>query len=201
VKPRTEAGGHHPDDRPRHPVDPQGPPEDLAVAAEAALPEFVAEDRHRLGAGELLRLGEAPSEDRRHPQERQHRGGDRGRVQPLGSLAAGQVDGPAVVDPQVLEDPVRPPVEEIGGVGVLELGNAEPRGGVPHPHQPLRVGVGQRPQQDAVDDAEDRGVGADAEGQGEDREQGESRLPQELADGGAEVAEERIHRQAPVVRR
>ena len=37
------------------------------------------------------------------------------------------------------------------------------------PHQPVRLGVGKRPQQHAVDDREDRGVGADPE---REREQG-----------------------------
>ena len=82
---------------------------------------------------------------------------------------------------------------------MLELGEAEPRGGVPHAHQPLRLRVGQGSQEHGVDDAEDSGGGADAEGQGEDREQGERRLAPELADGGAEVAGEGIHGRAPVV--
>jgi hypothetical protein len=37
-----------------------------------------------------------------------------------------------------------------------------------HPHQAFGAWIGQRPQQDRVDDAEDGGVGADAEGQRRD---------------------------------
>jgi hypothetical protein len=41
---------------------------------------------------------------------------------------------------------------------------------VEQPHQPFRLFEGYRTQQDRVDDAEDRGVGADAERQdGDDR--------------------------------
>jgi hypothetical protein len=50
---------------------------------------------------------------------------------------------------------------------------------VPHPDQFLRLRIRQRLDQDAIDDAEDRGVGADADGQGQEGGRGEHRGPRE----------------------
>ena len=49
-------------------------------------------------------------------------------------------------------------------LGVL---GADAPGGLPDVDQPVFVAIGERPQQHAADHAEDRGVGADAERQGQ----------------------------------
>ena len=58
-------------------------------------------------------------------------------------------------------------------------------------HQALPVLVGQRPQQDAADHAEDRGVGADAERQGEHGDKGEAGALAERAQAEASRAANR----------
>src|SRR6185295_6541296 len=63
----------------------------------------------------------------------------------------------------------------------------------PHGHKPFRVRVGQRSQQDCVDDAEDRRVGADSEGQCDDCDQGEPGTLYEQPDPKAKVLEEFVH--------
>ena len=55
-------------------------------------------------------------------------------------------------------------------------------------HEPVRLAERQRPQQHGVDDGEDRGVGADAEGQGEHGHGREARPGQEDADRVSEVS-------------
>ena len=50
--------------------------------------------------------------------------------------------------------------------------------------------VGQRPEEDGIDRAEDRGAGADAEGQRQRTDDGESRMAAQLAGGVAEIGGE-----------
>ena len=61
-------------------------------------------------------------------------------------------------------------------------------------HEPIRVGVAQRPQEHGVDEAEDRAVGTDAERQCEHRDQREGRRLHQRSEGLPEVVEERPHR-------
>jgi hypothetical protein len=61
---------------------------------------------------------------------------------------------------------------------------------VPERGQPLGLAEGQRPQRDAVDDAEDGGGGADAERDREDRRGGEAGLLAQHARAVAQVLEQ-----------
>ena len=63
----------------------------------------------------------------------------------------------------------------------------------PHQDEPRGVRVGQRPQQDAVDDAENRGAGADAQGNGEGGDGGESRTLAQSSRGVRDVLDECVH--------
>ena len=61
-----------PDDGDRPAIDHEGPSDDVAGAAEAALPQPVADDRHRIGSGLVLAFGEVPPGfglDAEHPEE------------------------------------------------------------------------------------------------------------------------------------
>ena len=55
-------------------------------------------------------------------------------------------------------------------------------------HEPVGGRVRQRPQEHGLDHGEERGVGADAERQGEDRSGGERGFAHEHAQGVADVA-------------
>jgi hypothetical protein len=59
--------------------------------------------------------------------------------------------------------------------------------------QPVGVRVGQGPEQDAVDDAEDRGVGADAERDREDDDRRERRAAHDTAQSVPCVRQDRVH--------
>ena len=56
-------------------------------------------------------------------------------------------------------------------------------------HELLRLGIGQRPQEDGVDHAEHRGVRADAERQRQDRDEAEAGLAPHQAQCVAEIAQ------------
>ena len=62
-----EAARHHPDDRVRGVIHLQGSPDDAGIAAEAALPEAVVENNHRLACIERL---DHPAEKGAHAKER-----------------------------------------------------------------------------------------------------------------------------------
>ena len=64
---------------------------------------------------------------------------------------------------------------------------------VRHRQEPSRIRVGKRPQEDAVDDAEDRGVGADAERQRRHGDGGEAGVRGEAAQSVADVLQQCLH--------
>jgi hypothetical protein len=74
--------------------------------------------------------------------------------------------------------------------GVRELGRGEV---VRQRQESGGIRIRKGPQQDAVDDAEDRGVGADAEREGRDGHCGESRVRREAAQGEAQILAESSH--------
>ena len=78
-------------------------------------------------------------------------------------------------------------VEDLGDreVDVLAAG---PVDGMPQVDQPLAVPVGQGLEQHAANDAEDGGVRADPEAEGQHHGEGEPASAGEAADGVAEVA-------------
>ena len=83
---------------------------------------------------------------------------------------------------------------------IHEVRVGEPREGaagvdLPDGHQTLRLRVRQRPQHDAVDDAEDGGRGPDREGEREHRDRGRRQVPHEHAGGQTKVENQRSHRQ------
>ena len=64
---------------------------------------------------------------------------------------------------------------------------------VEEPHEPIGLVERQRPQQHRVDDAEDGGVGADAEREDRDHGDGERRRAEQDPEGVAEVGKQRAH--------
>jgi len=66
-------------------------------------------------------------------------------------------------------------------------------GGGPDVYQPRRIRKGQRAEQDAVDDAEDRRVGADPERQGEPGDQCKAGILEERSEGVSEIEKEISH--------
>jgi len=64
---------------------------------------------------------------------------------------------------------------------------------LPHHRQPVRIGIGERPEEQRVDDAEDGGVGADAERERGNGDEGESRRADQEARRVAEVLDEVSH--------
>src|SRR5204862_47650 len=83
----VESRGQHADDGVRDALQVEGAADHATVAAEAALPELAAEDRHRGSAGTVLVVAEEPAELRPDAERTQVRGGDPGA--PWGCTSSG----------------------------------------------------------------------------------------------------------------
>ena len=169
--------------------------DDVGLAPEPPRPEAVAKHRHPVPARLVLMGKKRPPQEGLHaegPKEvRRHRDG----VQKLGAAGRRGQSGHAVEVPgQRLED-----VAACLPVDVVARRDQE-RGrriGLLHGHQPVRLGVRQRPQQHGVHEAEDGRVRADPDPQREDDDEAEARAPQQAPRRVPHVAENRFEHGKP----
>ena len=92
---------------------------------------------------------------------------------------AGNRSGAVVPQPDLFERPVLVPVGHVERRPLVHQVRLHPRRLVPDADQPLGLVVRQRLQQDAVDDAEQGGVRADADAERQHRHGREQRRPEE----------------------
>ena len=144
-------------------------PDDAGIAAVGPLPELVREDRHRRRVRHRVGRGEPAARQRLHVQRRHQLGRDQRRDRTARRLRV-EVDGANRVGADRGERLVV--VAELDELRQRhpELVEPEPRELAGDVLQPIRLRIGQRPQQHAVDDAEHRRVGADAERERQDRD-------------------------------
>ena len=180
------------DDLAAHAVEVDGLAEDR-TGAQRRLPQLVRQDGELRAVGVGLAGREQATLRRRDAQRGEQVVGDRGAAHAHRTLAGHQVELAGGERPdrgerlgQLAE------LEELGrrDPELVEAHRREPAG---QEHQLLWPRVGQGPEQHAVDDREDRGVGADAERQGEHRDEGEPGRAEQAAGGVAEIAQEMVH--------
>src|SRR5574337_1271126 len=100
----------------------------------------------------------------------------------------------------VVKDIVASPIVVVVGVAGGKLIEAQAVQLVPHHDQAVGVLIGQGPQKSGVNQAEDRRVGANAEGQGKDGDGCKSRVAAQLAQAKANVGSEFLEEtRAPTV--
>ena len=138
-------------------------PRTLGIAAEFALPEFLADDH---GLGMVLRLGsfEDAAEDGLRAEQGEEVRGQILDVQRAGLAKPGDAGGVVLAEQaDVVEDVILgAPVHVFGDRrGIAEFGVAGRR--LPQDHQILRLGVGQRLVEQSVEYAENGAVGRDAQ--------------------------------------
>ena len=159
--------------------------DDGGVGAEAADPDRVGEDDDVGGVGEIVFGAEEAAEGGTGRDEGQEVGGGVGDFDLLGIAFAGEG---TVGDPDAgdlielfcaLAEVVELETGEGGTVGVAEAGVED--------GEAIGAGVGHRAEENGVDEAEDGGVGADADGQREDGESGKGGAATQLAEGVAEI--------------
>ena len=131
------------------------------IAAETALPEFMAQNHDLAVTGLVLLLREGAPETGLHSEQLKQIGRNPRADHPLRLVAAGEVEPLSDISRDPLEDFVLLlPLEEIRGrsgrQGELRLGTEDA-------HQLLGMRVRQRTQQDRVDHAENGAVRADGQ--------------------------------------
>ena len=199
---QVEARGHDPDHAPGHAVHVEDAAHHGGVAAEAACPEAVAHHHHAIPAGMAighvedgapLPFGcEGPAKRRRDGHHPEEIGGDLDGFDHRRLAIAAKRRGARAVLPggHGLEGAIlRVPVQEVSRRGVLAI-TALRSVGVEDRHQSLRLAVGQWPEQHRVENAEERGVGPDAQGQRGRGGQGEARLAAQAAQRVAQILPE-----------
>ena len=176
----VEAARGHADHGQRMAVDDDGLADHVAVAGEAALPVVVAQHRDRRAARRDVVAGrEQPARRRREPED--------GEVVARDQLALDALGAAGVPDVKREPRPAEQPVD--AGHAIAEIAIHRPRQLRPVA-QAAAVGFGalrrqlhelagprhrQTAQRDLIEQREDRGAGADAEGDRGDRDQAEER--------------------------
>ena len=165
----------------------------IRVGAEGALPEAVAQDDDRRLAGRVFIRPQQPSVERLRAEQVEQAGGRQNPFDPLRVLAGQQRAGAALRNRHLLE-------RSVFGADVDELPRRRPVlrdvdawRSQPQHREPVRVGIRQRLEQQRVDDAEDGGVGADADGERDDDHQRQRGRAPQRPDGVAEVLQEGSH--------
>ena len=159
----------------------------------------MVEHQHGIGGGLVIRRGEEPSEKGGDPQDLEIPEGDLGHLEPDRLLGSRHVA-------RVFAKPRHPLEGSVPALPVLEARVRDPHlvGAARRFHQNqhlFRVGsrIGHRIQENRFDHAEDRGIGADAEPQGQDGHRGEERLLAQRAERSAEILHTVIRRTGSAV--
>ncbi len=155
---RCDADHNH-----RNTAEVDGLPDDLARSSELALPETVGENRGNRADRGVIRRREAPARHRAPSEDF-----------PREALPHHVMSDDVRKEPR-LSAPVHP-LEARRERQVLSLDVLEC-------DQPLRFGIGERPDQNLVEHGKHRGVHADPHRHGQDNSQGESWIPAQIAKG------------------
>jgi hypothetical protein len=192
-----EIGGKDADDAMGLAVEKDGATYDAGTRAEAASPILMAEHDDEVAAGLVFVGVEGATDNRMNAEERKETRGCEGGLHATGITLAGEIETGGHVDVDGHFGKAA-----IVGLKVLEIAGRETELG-PSRHvsvrdfdQTLRLEIRERPEKRGVDGAEDGGVGADAESQGQDGDGGEPWRLAQHAEGEAKVLQkvgEEIH--------
>jgi hypothetical protein len=176
-------------------VDQRALADDCRIGAEPPPPQPVAQDHAGCVAANLLFRQERPADCRmrieRGKEFRRHEKPEHA----FGLIAAHEIRVPPVHPGEVIDGAAaqaRPPVEEIGS----RHGFAPPapvRRGADRHHDPVDVAHREGPQQQRIDDAEHRRVGADAQCQRHDDRHRRRWLLDERSEREPEVHQQAVH--------
>ena len=179
-------------------VDGDGLPDNRRVAAKLALPERMAQQRRGPAAFAALIGREEPSQGGLDAQHREEVFGyldaDHGqRIAQAREFVLNGVEESLVARHTLERTVITAELLECGDrVGLVrEAALATIRS---EPHQPARLAEGQRTQQDGVDHAEDRDIGADSQGQHQDNDAGKRAISPQGAQGKAQVLAQDVQR-------
>src|SRR2546426_196977 len=169
-----EAWWHDADDEVRPPFHHHRLTDDARIAAEQPLPQPVAEDGDLGSSGSIVVWLDRASDERLRGENGKQAAADARAVNPLRHLTPRQIECPAGEEAQAVEARgLFAPVVEVGQRGAGHRAGCCRRGRRVRPasdedEEPVGLAKRKGPEHDRVNDAEDRGVRADAERQGQD---------------------------------
>jgi len=169
------------------------PADDPGVTAEGALPVPVAQDEDRIRS-EVVVLGPEGAPVKGHDSENVEklRRNDAGRY-PFRLVLSEKGERHRVVLDQTRERLVRVPVVVDLLDGEREVRDFRLGRALLHHHETFPLAIRKRRQEDPMDEAEDRGIGADPETEGQDRGDRETGAFEKAAESVADVTEQRLH--------
>ncbi len=182
---RRHVGGQDADDLVRPAIEGERLADRVALAAEVRLPEAVGEDDDGRSAGLVFVGHERPPHGRLDAEHREEVPRHHERLDLLGVAQAGDRVGVADRHREVAEHLLALAQDLVARPGEAGLVDALLGGRGVDLDEPLGLLVRQRLQEDRLDEAEDGGVGADAEGERGDRDGGEPGRLLQRADGVA----------------
>ena len=145
------------------------------------LPERVAEDDHPLAAESVIAPSESAAQNGARAERLEEGAGDES-PRPLHRLRAR-------VEVVRLESRAAHVLKRAGRA--LEIRELRGREVLAERQEAARIGIGERAQQHAVHDAEDRGVGADSQSERRHGDRSESGVPRQPAQRVAEILDDR----------
>ncbi len=180
---RTDTG-----DRDGNPVQQEGLADRCRTAQELPFPVPVADDGHERGAALIVRSREQPARGRIQTKCLVIRAGDESARHSPDRIGRARIENETAEAGHTRKDLLL--IGQRTDDGIREALRGAPTGR-PSPigdlhlqlNQFLRIAHGQPPQHQRVDQAEDRGVGSDAQSQRQDNDEDESRIPGEHAEG------------------
>jgi hypothetical protein len=185
---------HDADDLGRNAADHHRPSENARIAAVAAHPQGMRQQRHLRRAGPSFILGEPAPGCRRHLQHRGQRRRDVRAANALGLAIAGEGEVVTAIDGGAVERTRALRVVKVEPGGEPEAGgHVEAVRAVIQLDQPIRLGIRQRVQHYALHDGEDRGVGADRERQRQHGGDGERRAACQSSQGVPQLLPDSVH--------
>ena len=195
---RAERGGHHADDFVGFTIERDLPAEDGRISSEPVAPQVIGQDHHARTPGAILLGKKRSTECWRHAKHREHVPGDSFAEQLFGRSRFREDRRHRGKSGQVVERPVGALIidEVCGRYGQSRV---PPLVDFPQRDEPCAFGIWERPEHDGIDDAEDRRIGADAEGQREHGHRREAGRTAEKTERVAKVMKEHDTRGAKAV--
>src|SRR4029077_17619433 len=158
------------------------------AGTQATLPESVAQDDYLAGAGLIVIGTEAAPEHRIHPQNIEEICGHIASSGGLRDVVGGQIEIAATVGGESVEDlGVSRKLRRVGGSKHARVNSSVYAAIFPHTHELIEVAKIVRMKQQRVDHAEDGSVGANPQGQRENRHDCKTRTFAELTQSEAKI--------------
>ena len=178
-------------------VDDDGPADQGGVGAELAAPVCVGEHGSGRGAGGVVLTAEGAAKRGSDAQERKSAIGDAQCSDLFGFFDTRDTDGIVLIGADVDETLILLTENEVSGGRDIQVFDVEARSSLPDSDEVFGARIGQGLEEDAFQDAENNGVGADSRCQRDQRDCGEHRGASQSAEDLSQLVPKFPHKTPP----